>query len=218
VRSRTWVALAGLLVVGAGCTPMDNLIVSVFGRSMRDQNSILPYQNPRGPVEGTVSFASGNFPTSPGAIGYEGAEGTAMPEPITPLMVLMATAEPQSYPQVTGLQNPIASDAASLARGEELYLRACAPCHGGGGAGDGTVTAAGIPRWTLLSPEARGYSDGYLYSIIRVGRGAMPAYGHQLAHFDRWHVVNYVRQLQGLSAAPAAAPAPTESEGDDSDA
>ena len=26
----------------------------------------------------------------------------------------------------------------------------------------------------------------------------MPAYGHQIAHYDRWHVVNYVRQLQGL--------------------
>ena len=26
----------------------------------------------------------------------------------------------------------------------------------------------------------------------------MPAYGHQIGHYDRWHVVNYVRRLQGL--------------------
>ena len=40
-------------------------------------------------------------------------------------------------------------------------------------------------------------SDGYIYGMIRVGRVWMPAYGHQIAHYDRWHVVNYVRQLQG---------------------
>ena len=32
--------------------------------------------------------------------------------------------------------------------------------------------------------------------MIRLGRGLMPPYGHQISHFDRWHVVNYVRQLQ----------------------
>jgi mono/diheme cytochrome c family protein len=45
-------------------------------------------------------------------------------------------------------------------------------------------------------------TDGYIYTLIRVGRGIMPAYAHQIAHYDRWHVVNYVRQLQGPQAAP----------------
>jgi len=31
---------------------------------------------------------------------------------------------------------------------------------------------------------------------VRVGRGLMPAYGHQVSHFDRWHIVNYIRLLQ----------------------
>jgi len=31
----------------------------------------------------------------------------------------------------------------------------------------------------------------------------MPPYGHQISHYDRWHVVNYVRQLQGPQAAVA---------------
>lgn len=26
----------------------------------------------------------------------------------------------------------------------------------------------------------------------------MPAYGHQISHYDRWHIVNYVRQMQGV--------------------
>jgi hypothetical protein len=37
----------------------------------------------------------------------------------------------------------------------------------------------------------------------------MPPYGHQIAHFDRWHIVNYVRQLQrtaGTPGMPAATP------------
>ena len=55
-------------------------------------------------------------------------------------------------------------------------------------------------------------SDGYIYGMITVGRGIMPPYGHQIAHFDRWHVVNYIRQLQGRAGPPpqggaAAAPA-----------
>jgi len=41
-------------------------------------------------------------------------------------------------------------------------------------------------------------SDGYLYGMIRVGRALMPAYGHQISHYDRWHIVNYVRQMQGV--------------------
>ena len=40
------------------------------------------------------------------------------------------------------------------------------------------------------------YSDAYLYAMIRVGRGLMPEYGSRVTHFDRWHIVNYVRQLQ----------------------
>jgi hypothetical protein len=52
-------------------------------------------------------------------------------------------------------------------------------------------------------------SDGNIFGMITVGRGIMPAYGHQVAYWDRWHVVNYIRQLQGRVAAPAgAAPAP----------
>jgi hypothetical protein len=29
-----------------------------------------------------------------------------------------------------------------------------------------------------------------------VGRGLMPEYGSRISHFDRWNVINYVRQLE----------------------
>jgi len=34
---------------------------------------------------------------------------------------------------------------------------------------------------------------------MRVGRGLMPPYGHQISHFDRWNIVNYIRLLQRQS-------------------
>jgi len=191
VRVRFW--LAGLLVaLTAGCTPMDDLLVSIFGRSMREQPSFNPYENPQPPPEGSVPFASGNFPAGQGVVNLGEPAGEAPPPPITPLMVL------QSAPEVVDLENPVSPDDASLVRGEELYIRACVPCHGDAGGGGGTVTAYGVPSFSIVEGEALDRTDGYMYSIIRVGRGGMPAYGHQITHYDRWHLVNYVRQLQGL--------------------
>lgn len=206
VRPRSWFALTLVALTGAGCTPMDDLLVSIFGRSMRDQPSILAYENPQIlPPEGAVPFAAGNFPAAPGEYGMNQSDGVAIPVPITPLMVLMATEDPTAYPDVAGFPNPVPADAGSLVRGEELYIRACVACHGVVGAGDGTVVAAGVPSRSIVAPETMAYTDAYIYSIIRVGRGAMPAYGHQISHFDRWHLVNYVRQLQGMLPAQTGA-------------
>jgi mono/diheme cytochrome c family protein len=190
-RPRTWLAVLSVALIGAGCTPMDDVISSIFGRSMREQPSFNPYENPRPAPEGSVPFASGNFPASPGQVNLGGPEGQIPPPAVTPFMVL------QSDPAVTGLENPVPPDAESLQRGQEMYNRTCLPCHGPSGAGNGPVTAAGVPAFSIVEGEALDRTDGYLYSIIRVGRGAMPAYGHQITHYDRWHVVNYVLQLQG---------------------
>jgi mono/diheme cytochrome c family protein len=197
-RSGARVGAVLLVLSGTACTPMDNLMVSVFGRSMRDQSSIGTYQNPILPPEGAVPFAGGNFPAAPGVVNLGQPEGTEVPVSVTPLQLLQALGNPEGFPEITGLQNPVPASPASLARGEQLFNRACVPCHGTGGAGDGLVgTVAPAYGYSLLQDQARGLSDGYLYSIIRVGRGAMPQYGHQISHFDRWHVVNYVRQLLG---------------------
>jgi len=94
--------------------------------------------------------------------------------------------------------------AATLVMGDTLFHTYCAVCHGNAGAGDGTVgPRVGAP--SLLTDKARGYSDGYLYSMIRYGRGVMPRYGDKVyRHEDRWAIVNYVRKLQhDASAAPA---------------
>lgn len=191
VRQVRLAALALLLGTGASaCIPMDNLMFSIFGRSMRSQPSFDPYENTVQPPEGSVPFAAGNFPAQRGQVALGQPEGAAIPAPVTQVDLV-------SRPEVVNaLMNPVPADAESLARGQVVFNRACAPCHGTAGAGDGLVTQAGMIPMPLTSPQARGYSDGYIYSLIRIGRGLMPPYGHQVSHFDRWNVVNYVRQLQ----------------------
>jgi mono/diheme cytochrome c family protein len=92
------------------------------------------------------------------------------------------------------------------AAGDTLYQNFCSVCHGPTGNADGTVSRQiGAP--SLLTARARAYRDGYIYSIIRYGRGVMPRYGDKVyAPAERWAVVNHVRKLQAQSPAPPAAP------------
>lgn len=209
-RSRTQLRAIGLSVVlltaAAGCTPLDDFMANIaVERSMRIQPSVGAYEDPRLPAEGTVPFAAGNFPEAPGRVNTGQPEVAVVPPPLTPIQIL------SQAPEATEIPNPVPSSPASLARGETLFLRSCSPCHGATGAGDGTVVEAGMPAMSLLTDQTRGYTDGYIYTMIRYGRGAMPGYGHQITHYDRWNLVNYVRQLQG----PAPTPAPETPQGQD---
>lgn len=110
------------------------------------------------------------------------------------------------------LTNPFAGQASAqvMERGQAIYERQCSVCHGTMGAGDGTVVGPG--KYPFAPPingaATAGRSDGYIYGVVAVGRGLMPAYGWALAHDDRWAVVSYVRSLQQQGgAAPAAQPA-----------
>ena len=109
------------------------------------------------------------------------------------------------------LVNPTTGDAAGRARGEELFGQFCSVCHGAGGAGDGSVVGPNripdIPLLDLLTAQAAGYSDGYIWGMITNGRGLMPSYKRIPAQ-ERWYVVDHVRRLQrqaGLLADQADA-------------
>jgi hypothetical protein len=43
---------------------------------------------------------------------------------------------------------------------------------------------------------AKNLTDGHIYTTISIGRGRMPAY-RRITPEDRWHVVNYLRELNG---------------------
>jgi hypothetical protein len=81
----------------------------------------------------------------------------------------------------------------------------------------GYIIPAGYPPYPLLTDRVRDFTDGYVYGMIRVGRGLMPAYGHRISHFDRWNVVNYLRVLQGVVPAPANPQESAEQTGSSSD-
>ncbi|MGM0670279.1 MAG: c-type cytochrome [Gemmatimonadota bacterium] len=197
-----------LLALATACTPLDDAMVAVFGRSMRDQSSFDPYENPLTAPEGAVPFAAGNLEARAGEVNLGQPEGLReAPPPFTQLDMV------NEAPVVVSLQNPVPATEPSIQRGEELFVRFCAPCHGPNGDGvTGYIIPAGYPPYPLMTDRVKGFTDGYLYGMIRVGRGLMPAYGHRIGHFDRWNVVNYLRVLQG--AVPALAVEPPETADD----
>jgi mono/diheme cytochrome c family protein len=188
---------------------MDDAMVALFGRSMRNQVTYDPYEEPLLPAEGSVPFASANFPAARGDLNIGQPEGR---EYIVPDFTQAQTANPAA--EVWGrFDNPVPSDEESLARGEEMYNRYCIVCHGPVGIG---AEAYIVEKWpalvayNLAGETVQGYPDSYIYGMIRVGRGLMPQYGHQITHFDRWNIVNYVRQLQANYNAEQQAQAPEQ--------
>lgn len=192
---RPMVCALALMTLG-GCKPLDDVMVVVFGRSMRDQRSFDPYENTRNAPENSVAFSAGNYPSADGVVNIGQPDGIDIP----PFTQNDLGTPGVGGPAIQGMVNPTdPNDAESLARGEELYQRFCIVCHGPDGVGANANIVQFhpvLPAYNLSGDLVAAYSDAYIYAMIRVGRGLMPEYGSRITHFDRWHVVNYVRQLQ----------------------
>ena len=109
-----------------------------------------------------------------------------------------------SYGQLPGVidslaatPNPTPLSESSLANGRKFFQINCAVCHGNTGGGDGNATKWGMVPMSLMSDIMKTQrSDGYIYGMMRNGRGLMPSY-NRIPEMDRWDVVNYIRALQG---------------------
>jgi mono/diheme cytochrome c family protein len=121
--------------------------------------------------------------------------GTAMPG-----FAVSYSNLPQTIDSLAALVNPTPPDSASLANGHKYFVINCAVCHGMAGKGDGTAVKYGVFPFPLVSGPALSRTDGYIFGMIRNGRGNMPPY-NRIEEKDRWDVVNYVRGLQGKLAA-----------------
>ena len=110
---------------------------------------------------------------------------------------------PATIDSMAGIANPVPADSTSIANGRKYYTINCAVCHGMTGQGDGTATRYGVFPFPLVGARPQGLSDGYIFGMIRNGRGNMPSY-NRIEERDRWDVVNYVRALQGAGGATAA--------------
>jgi mono/diheme cytochrome c family protein len=94
--------------------------------------------------------------------------------------------------------NPVPVDAASIARGTELFRINCIQCHGQAGKGDGPVSIYLKNKPANLTGLAvQSLSDGAIFMTISNGvQGKMPALNENLTVRERWDVVNYVRTLK----------------------
>ena len=117
--------------------------------------------------------------------------------------------------EYAGLTNPVAADAQSLARGQELYQVNCATCHGEDGLGNGPAGQALDPAPANIAHTGQMLSDAYLFWRISEGGlpfgTSMPAWQDALDEQARWDLVNYMRALgdedgrgRGLGRGPGS--------------
>lgn len=171
-------ALALALLTSSGCTRFEDAMASIPVFSyLRNAPFFDPYEAPRPAPYGSVPF---NTPAGE-SLGPLEATETALNE-------------------FGGrIRNPYAAnDSLALRAGQVMFDRHCAVCHNADAKGNGPIIGNGKfpigPNLTL--PATVGRTDGYLYAIIRAGRGLMPAYGPRMTHRERWATVIYLRQLQ----------------------
>jgi mono/diheme cytochrome c family protein len=154
--------------------PDDVVALVPWFSNMREHVAIRPYKMPLQPVDGTVPI--GGADVVPAAI-------------------------PGNQAQLDAMLNPVQRTAASIERGEDRYAIYCELCHGADGSGNGPVAPAIANTVRNLLDQAQvDRSDGWIYGVIANGFGAlMPEYGSKISQEDRWHIVNYVRVLQGVA-------------------
>ena len=210
---RRW-SLVALLALGAGgCdwyyyrlpSPDDLWYVIPWFDHMIGARYIRPYETdsvPRYSIEGTVPVTGGEPDWLAEWSSGKATTADALVNPYAP------GAERQPSPP--GPEVAVHSRDLDAA-GDTLYQNFCTVCHGAAGDAKGPISGrVGAP--SLLTGRARGYTDGYLYSIVRYGRGVMPRYGDKVyLPSDRWAIVNHVRKLQAQTPAapePPGAAAP----------
>ena len=92
-----------------------------------------------------------------------------------------------------------------LDRGQDRFNIYCSPCHDRLGNGNGMIPQRGYrhpPSYHI--DRLRQAPDGHIFDVITNGFGAMPDYAAQVAPYDRWAIVAYIRVLQYSQHAPVA--------------
>ncbi len=96
------------------------------------------------------------------------------------------------------LVNPIRKSPESLARGRQMYERHCLVCHGAQGRGNGPVGLQFVPQPMELNIDyVQLQPDGQIFYTISHGSIAMPFYRQAIAAEDRWHLVNFIKEVFG---------------------
>ena len=121
-----------------------------------------------------------------------------------------ASAAPPTAPAVhVNLVNPVKATAESQAHARKVYGYDCALCHGANGNGKGDLVGdLKLSLKDYTDPAAlKGMTDGELFTVIKDGKGQMPAEGDRGKPEDMWNLVILVRSFakkSDVAAAPAA--------------
>ncbi len=144
----------------------------------------------------TAVFADGrvNRPPPAGTIAW----GRSPHDP-DPRMAIDLEAE---YARV---RMPVEPGVTLLERGEQIYGRFCALCHGHAGDGAGITTKFGMNAPPSYADERlRKLTDGEIFRIITEGKNTMGPLGGRIAPKDRWAAIAWVRVLQRAGHATRA--------------
>lgn len=108
---------------------------------------------------------------------------------------------PQIPPQYASLKNPLTATPDALAKGKEIFVGSCSPCHGMSGAGDGAAAASLNPKPAdFKTPIHTKLPDGYWFWRLSKGGtvapftasgSAMPPWEGALSEEQRWLVILY---------------------------
>jgi mono/diheme cytochrome c family protein len=115
-----------------------------------------------------------------------------------------AQAAPERVPQPSAAADGDATgEPPTLRAARALWVASCAGCHGRDGRGQGDARPPGAQLPDLGSVAFQnGRTDRQFATVIREGRGMMPAFGKQLTEQGITALVQYVRTLG--SPAPDA--------------
>ncbi len=172
-RPAAILSLAGLALV-MGVIPRSSALP--WDEDMRDQPSVKPQ-------ESEVQTNASSVPT-------KNKETIPTPANIGELVLARLAAGE--------FENPVGATPESLKTGKSLYDVHCQTCHGDQGRGDGPVGLKfAVAPMDLTMDYVQFQPDGQIFFTISHGSIAMPFYRDSIPEDDRWHVVNYIKQVLG---------------------
>jgi mono/diheme cytochrome c family protein len=120
------------------------------------------------------------------------------------------TNDSAGYANSASVTNPLpALDAKQYLEAARLYMVNCGICHGekldGKGPlwkdGNGPYTAA--PK-NLMGADMIAMKEGTMFHSVTYGKNQMGSYASQLSTEQRWMVIHYIKEKQGMSAGQTA--------------
>jgi mono/diheme cytochrome c family protein len=139
----------------------------------------------------SVKAQESQVAATPGSIPVRGKDGFPPPKDIIELVRARLEAG-------RTLVNPIPKSPESLTRGREMYERHCTVCHGAQGRGNGPVGQKFVPQPMELNLDyVQLQPDGQIFYTISHGSIAMPFYRQSMPAEDRWHLVNFIKEVFG---------------------